>query len=75
MAPKVVCGYHARQFLKRALIPLKLLGKNINIDQIPDINGFLEEMKRLGAQVSIEDVRITISLGGKGHGRGTTQSS
>lgn len=68
-APKVVCGYHARAFLKGALIPLELVSPNINIDQLPDINGFLEAMKKLGAQVSIKDVRISISLGGEVHGK------
>ncbi len=68
MAPKVVCGYHAKQFLKGALIPLKFLGPGYNIDQLPDINGFLTEVKKLGAEVTIEDVRITINLGGVRHG-------
>ncbi len=68
-APKVVCGYHARQFLKRALIPLKLFGQGINVDQIPDINGFLGEMEKLGALVSIGDATISIKLGGEIHGK------
>jgi hypothetical protein len=75
MAPKVVCGYHARQFLKRALIPIKYLGPNINIDQLPDINGFLTELKNLGAEVSIEDVSISINFGGVSHGKRATQPS
>ena len=68
-APKVVCGYHARAFLKNALIPFNLFGRNFNIDQLPDINGFLYSLKGLGAQVSIEGVTISINLGGESHGK------
>ena len=67
-APKVVCGLHARAY--RALVPLKILGPDITIDQIPDVNGFLEEMQRLGvgAIISIEGPTISLTFGGK-HGK------
>ncbi len=69
-APKAVCGYHSRQFIKGALIPLKLFRRIINIEQLLDI-GFLEFLKGPGVQVSIEGAKISINLGKKEVHRGS----
>jgi hypothetical protein len=63
-APKVVCGYHARGFMKRALIPVKHLGRDFDAETLPDINGFLESMRELGAEVTIVNTQIVIKFGG-----------
>lgn len=61
-APRVVCGVHARQFLQKVLIPLKLFGPNFNVDKFPDINGFLREMDALGAEISITGTTLVINI-------------
>lgn len=69
-APRVVCGFHARQFLKEALIPLNLFGPNFNVRHLPDINGFLRSMMELGVQVSVTGTSIVINVSNKERGYG-----
>lgn len=64
-APRVVCGVHARQFLKKALIPLNLFGPNFDTRQLPDINGFLRSMSELGVKVSVTGTEIVINVSNK----------
>jgi hypothetical protein len=65
VGPRVVCGVHARQFLKKALIPLNLFGPNFDTSQLPDINGFLRSMNKLGVKVSVTGTEIVINVGNK----------
>lgn len=62
VAPRVVCGIHARAYLKSVLIPIKFLGPNVNNSQLPDINGFLRSMKELGCEVSTIGASIVINV-------------
>lgn len=60
-APQVVCGVHARAYLKNALIPIGLFGPNFNNSHLPDINGFLRAMKELGVEVTTIGTSIVIN--------------
>lgn len=61
-APKVVCGVHARAYLKGALIPIKFLGPNFDNTHLPDINGFLRAMSELGCEVKTIGTSIVINV-------------
>jgi hypothetical protein len=65
-APRVVCGMHARQFMKTALVPLSIFGPQFNIDQLPHINGFLRAIRELGFSVSVTGTSIVINVPVKG---------
>lgn len=61
-APRVVCGVHARAYLKTALIPIKFLGPDFDASHLPDINGFLRAMRELGADVAVIGTSIVINV-------------
>jgi len=61
-APRVVCGIHARAYLKTVLIPIKFLGTDFDNSHLPDINGFLRAMRELGADVTVIGTSIMINV-------------
>lgn len=69
-APQLVCGLHARRYLKQALIPLSIFAKDTKtldsprkIELLKNVTGFLREMGEMGFEVSVDGRTIVIRAG------------
>lgn len=49
---------------------INILSKTIKTNRLPDIKGFLEDMKQMGAEVYSTGHTIVINVGGLKHGPG-----
>lgn len=73
-APQLVCGLHARRYLKRALVPLNIFAKDTKtldsprkIELLRNVTMFLRDMDKLGCEVGYEGTAIVIRTGEYAH--------